>query len=461
MSHLPTGKATWTPAFHKIFLDLCIEQTLKGNKPGTHFTKEGWRNIVESFYEKTGSSYDKKQMKNHWSLTKEQWKVWVKLIGDSSMKWDPETKLLGASREDWANYIKANPEAAQFRFKELQFTDKLEIVFDGTINAGDMKASTRRKRKNGSLTSSLLRSKEQRIMSPDTKTEHLCDDETRSALMVQSTQGATIASEQSMSSSSPRKAKAIWMPDSHKIFIDLCLEQTLKGNKPGTHFTKQGWRSIVESFQKKTGLDYERLQLKNHWDITKEHWKVWSKLIGTTSMKWDPNTNNFGASEEDWANYLQANPEAAQFRFRELELADKLETIFDAMTITGESEPASQRRKYNDALTTYWLHNKESVVLKPDEKPEPLCDAVESRDAVMIQRSAQRVPSTQGKLSYSIGECIDCLDGMEEVEQGSDLYLFALDIFLKKEYREVFLQLKKPSVRIAWLQRLQSLGPPL
>jgi hypothetical protein len=158
---------------------------------------------------------------------------------------------------------------------------------------------------------------------------------------------------------------------------------------------------------------------------------------------------------------LQANPEAAQFRCRELELADKLETIFDAMTITGESEPASQRRKYNDALTTYWLHNKESVVLKPDEKPEPLCDAVESRDAVMIQRSAQRVPSTQGKLSYSIGECIDCLDGMEEVEQGSDLYLFALDIFLKKEYREVFLQLKKPSVRIAWLQRLQSLGPPL
>lgn len=158
---------------------------------------------------------------------------------------------------------------------------------------------------------------------------------------------------------------------------------------------------------------------------------------------------------------LQANPEAAQFRFRELELADKLEIIFDAMTVSGEFEPANQRRKYTHALTTSWLHNKEPFVPKQDEKTEPLCDAVESRDAVMIQRSAQRVPSTQGKLSYSIGECIDCLDGMEEIEQGSDLYLFALDIFLKKEYREVFLQLKKPSVRIAWLQRLRSLGPPL
>jgi hypothetical protein len=156
---------------------------------------------------------------------------------------------------------------------------------------------------------------------------------------------------------------------------------------------------------------------------------------------------------------LQANPDAAQFRFRELELADKLETIFDAVTVIGEFEPA---RKYNDALTTSWLHYNELAIPKPDEKTEPLYDAVESRDAVMIQKSTQRVPSTQGKLSYSIGECIDCLDGMEEeVEQGSDLYLFALDIFLKKEYREVFLQLKKPSLRIAWLQRLQSVGPPL
>lgn len=106
MSHIPTEKANWTPSYHKIFVDLCLDETLKGNKPGTHFTKEGWQNIVESFYEKTGSRYDMKQMKNHWSLTKLQWKIWVKLIGDSSMKWDPETKKLGATKEDWAHYIK-------------------------------------------------------------------------------------------------------------------------------------------------------------------------------------------------------------------------------------------------------------------------------------------------------------------------------------------------------------------
>lgn len=96
----------------------------------------------------------------------------------------------------------------------------------------------------------------------------------------------------------------------------------------------------------------------------------------------------------------------------------------------------------------------EQGIFKPDGKIRRHFDAVESRSVITVQ-------SAQCKQNYSIGECIECLDRMEEVEEGSELYLFALDIFLKKEYREIFLQLKKPSVRIAWLQRLQSVCPPL
>lgn len=99
-------KATWTPPFHKIFVELCLREVLKMKEPGTRLTKEGWRNIVGSFYAKTGVRYDKRQFKNHYDSTRKLWKVWVKLIGDSSMKWDPETNQFGASDEDWINYIK-------------------------------------------------------------------------------------------------------------------------------------------------------------------------------------------------------------------------------------------------------------------------------------------------------------------------------------------------------------------
>lgn len=198
-----------------------------------------------------------------------------------------------------------NPEAAQFQYKELPCPDILEIVFAGTMDSEDMEPSNSRRQSNSSDTS-LLHSEEQELVTVEGGDEHLSNAiPLRSYEMGQSKHRRTTASEQSISSSSQPKTKAIWMPATHEVFLDLCLEEALKGNKPGTHFTKDGWRTIVESFQQKTGLMYNRLQLKNHWDITKEQWKVWCKLIGTSSMGWNPNSRRFSANDEDWANYLE------------------------------------------------------------------------------------------------------------------------------------------------------------
>ena len=101
-----TRKATWTPSYHEAFVDLCLEETLKGNKPGTHFTREGWSNIIASFREKFGVNYDKVQIKNHWDITKRQWRAWVKLTREPSLKWDPVVKKFCATVEEWSNYIR-------------------------------------------------------------------------------------------------------------------------------------------------------------------------------------------------------------------------------------------------------------------------------------------------------------------------------------------------------------------
>lgn len=152
---------------------------------------------------------------------------------------------------------------------------------------------------------------------------------------------------------------------------------------------------------------------------------------------------------------LQMNPEAAPFRHKEPLFLDKLDMIFDGTTVIGETVRPSRRRKRISTGPARKIQKlTETVTMQPDSRSERLCDILDSKSTVTDQ-------SSQGNLCYSIGECIECLDGMEEVEQGGDLYLFALDLFMKKEYREIFLNLKKGSVRIAWLQRLQSLCPPL
>jgi len=52
-------------------------------------------------------------------------------------------------------------------------------------------------------------------------------------------------------------------------------------------------------------MRYDKKQIKNHYDSTRKLWKIWAKLTGDDNMKWDPQTNTFGASEEDWHNCIK------------------------------------------------------------------------------------------------------------------------------------------------------------
>lgn len=60
----------------------------------------------------------------------------------------------------------------------------------------------------------------------------------------------------------------------HKIFIELCYEEMLKGKKPWISFNKNGWNNLVANFEKKTRKAYNMKQIKNHWDSTKADWKI-------------------------------------------------------------------------------------------------------------------------------------------------------------------------------------------
>ncbi|MFQ6631930.1 hypothetical protein Gotur_009938 [Gossypium turneri] len=79
---------------------------------------------------------------------------------------------------------------------------------------------------------------------------------------------------------SDEKVKAMWDRRLTEIFCDICIKKILKGNRPGTHFTKDGWLKIMTNFEKETGKGFSQRQLKNRWDALKKEWKAWKKLKG-------------------------------------------------------------------------------------------------------------------------------------------------------------------------------------
>ncbi|MBA0765599.1 hypothetical protein Gotri_014767 [Gossypium trilobum] len=73
---------------------------------------------------------------------------------------------------------------------------------------------------------------------------------------------------------SGEKVKTWWDKRLTEIFCDICIKEILKGNRPGTHFIKDGWLKIMTNFEKQIGKAYSQRQLKNMWDALKKEWKA-------------------------------------------------------------------------------------------------------------------------------------------------------------------------------------------
>ncbi|KAL1073267.1 hypothetical protein V6Z11_D11G210300 [Gossypium hirsutum] len=99
---------------------------------------------------------------------------------------------------------------------------------------------------------------------------------------------------------SGEKVKAMWDKRLKEIFCDICIKEILKGNRSGTHFTKDGWLKIMSNFEKEKGKGFSQRQLKNRWNALKKEWKAWKKLKGEdTGLGWNPIKITVDASD-DW-----------------------------------------------------------------------------------------------------------------------------------------------------------------
>ncbi|KAG6700996.1 hypothetical protein I3842_08G142000 [Carya illinoinensis] len=108
------------------------------NRPGTHFNKIGWKNVVNKFSEKIGKEFCYKQLKNKWDSLKKDWNSWTKLVGkETGLGWDPVKKTIDATDEWWEKKLQEIPEADKFRNAGLAHISKLDIMFRGITAIGE------------------------------------------------------------------------------------------------------------------------------------------------------------------------------------------------------------------------------------------------------------------------------------------------------------------------------------
>lgn len=102
--------------------------------------------------------------------------------------------------------------------------------------------------------------------------------------------------------------KIFWDPTSHGIFIDCCIEEVNKGNKPGSHFNRIGWKNLIKNFNECAGKNYNKVQLKNHWDSLKKDWKIWNCLMRSKlGINWDSIREEIDMSPQWWDDKIKVS----------------------------------------------------------------------------------------------------------------------------------------------------------
>ncbi|KAJ0961465.1 hypothetical protein J5N97_000083 [Dioscorea zingiberensis] len=133
------AKARWDDTKTEIFLKICVEEVQASNRPHTHFTKEGWKNVASKFGLRTSLSYNYKQLKNKWDSLKKEFSIWAKLVEhQTGLGWDPVKKTVLASDDWWERKGQENPEYLKWRNEGPKFLEMMEICFKDVVATGYM-----------------------------------------------------------------------------------------------------------------------------------------------------------------------------------------------------------------------------------------------------------------------------------------------------------------------------------
>ncbi|KAH1047752.1 hypothetical protein J1N35_038536 [Gossypium stocksii] len=295
---------------------------------------------------------------------------------------------------------------------------------------------------------------------------------------------------------SGEKVKAMWDKRLTEIFCDICIKEILKGNRPDTHSTKDGWLKIMTNFEKETGKAFSQRQLKNRWDALKKEWKDWKKLKGEdTGLGWNPIKSIVDALDDWWESRLKVVPEAQKFRTSGIdpEFEGKLDQMFMGIVSTGDKVWAPS----SGTLRSDFFEDVNNEIPKENEKENVRNDVHISNDvqidgngqkrknpeisslhfktgrkksskqigwAARLSSQIEKLCNATDNMSqatssltlvmdpYGIPQAVKVLDIMlEEVPEASPLYFFALKLLLNKDKRIMFLSIN-PKIKALWLK---------
>nr|XP_025882369.1 L10-interacting MYB domain-containing protein isoform X2 [Oryza sativa Japonica Group] len=281
-----------------------------------------------------------------------------------------------------------------------------------------------------------------------------------------------------------------WIDEHTTIVCQLFAQQVVKGNRPNTHLNSVGYDEVIQLFRQITGIELSKRQLRNKWDKMKPDFVAWQKLMRQqTGTGWDHSRGVIVMDDEWWRKAKKDIPGCGKFRKKPLQNVDDLNIMFSDIINDASDHwnPMSENPIIPEHMTeevqedNLVVDDEEVQETPMEEMNDEAQECHEVSPSIGIGKRRSRAVLDKGKKS-KIGTALVIQEQITKIAEsassftskksnevtvqqimdlvldcgadyGSDEHFIAIELFVKKDQRDMFMTLPNKEFRFNWLRR--------
>ncbi|KAJ0587225.1 putative Myb/SANT-like domain-containing protein [Helianthus annuus] len=135
---------------------------------------------------------------------------------------------------------------------------------------------------------------------------------------------------------SQRRGRISWKQESvDKTFLEACIVEVTLHGREGSSLKQSSWKNVAEKLKTEHNFIADQKQMKNRYDYLKSKFAAWSKLKNKTGNVYNPVTNTFNLSEEEWQLEIKSNKYVEALRSAPLSFPELCVQLFEGSTSNG------------------------------------------------------------------------------------------------------------------------------
>ncbi|KAL4569336.1 hypothetical protein LXL04_024972 [Taraxacum kok-saghyz] len=124
-------------------------------------------------------------------------------------------------------------------------------------------------------------------------------------------------------------------PPSEPTAAPCFLRSLAYKSRKGLSLHKDSWNKVGRVLKENFGVDLTQKQMKNSYDNLKAKYIGWIYLKNKTGNLYNPQTNTFNITTEEWDEFKKGHPKAASLKTTPLLFPELCATLFDGNSATG------------------------------------------------------------------------------------------------------------------------------